>query len=104
MGCPGDEKTLVTGNGDWSDLGNTECGERTEMQKDEAIVKKLLDFGKEIDPRELFPSLEPGATNFALSDPYAFSMATSLDRGTNAEIFWTEWGAGEGSLGRDDWM
>lgn len=59
------------------------------MQKNGGIVQKLLDFGKEIDPRELFPSLEPGATDFALRDPYAFAMATSLDRGTKAEIIWT---------------
>jgi endonuclease III len=52
-------------------------------------TQALLDFGRDIDPRELFPSLEDGATDFALQDPYAFALAVCLDRGTKADIIWT---------------
>jgi endonuclease III len=56
---------------------------------DTAKTRVLLELGREIDPRELFPTLEPGATDFALQNPYAFAMAVCLDRGTKADIIWT---------------
>ena len=52
-------------------------------------VEELLEFGKTVDPMELFPTLEPGASEFAIKDSYAFVMATCLDRGTKADIIWT---------------
>lgn len=55
----------------------------------EKISSSLLDYASRVDPRDLFPSLEEGATDFALNDPYAFCVATCLDRGTKAEIIWT---------------
>jgi endonuclease-3 len=53
------------------------------------IQKQLLKYSRQIDPRALFPTLEIGATDFALSNPYAFCLATCLDRGTKADIIWT---------------
>jgi len=46
-------------------------------------------FGATIDPRSLFPTLVPEAADLALGDPYAFTLATCLDRGTKADIIWT---------------
>lgn len=56
---------------------------------EEKRVSALLAFGKEIDPKELFPTLARGASDFVLGDPYAFALATCLDRGTRADIIWT---------------
>lgn len=53
------------------------------------ITNKLLDYGKTIDPKELFPVVIPEAAEFTIGDPYAFSMAVSLDRQTKADIIWT---------------
>lgn len=53
------------------------------------ITKALLDFGKMINPKELFPVVTPKAASFLINNPYAFCLATSLDRGTRAEIIWT---------------
>jgi len=53
------------------------------------ITNKLLDFGKTIDPKELFPVVIPEAAEFTIENPYAFSMAISLDRQTKADIIWT---------------
>jgi endonuclease III len=53
------------------------------------IVDSLLSFGKSIDSRQLFPVLVPDASNLVLSNPYAFVLATCLDRGTKSEIIWT---------------
>ena len=53
------------------------------------ITNKLLEFGKTIDPKELFPVVVPEAAEFTIGNPYAFSMAVSLDRQTKADIIWT---------------
>jgi len=53
------------------------------------VSKALLRLGEKIDPRALFPVLVPEAADLVLSDPYAFALATCLDRGTKAEIIWT---------------
>jgi hypothetical protein len=50
------------------------------------ITQNLLTFGMQMDMRELFPTLETGATDFAIQNPYAFCLATCLDRGTKADI------------------
>ncbi len=50
---------------------------------------KLIELGKEQDPGYLFPVVIPEAGDFALSNPYAFTIATCLDRGTKSEIIWT---------------
>lgn len=53
------------------------------------ITRKLLKFGESIDPKELFPVVVPAAADFTIGNPYAFSMAVSLDRQTKADIIWT---------------
>ncbi len=53
------------------------------------VSRALLQLGKKIDPRTLFPVLVPEAADLVLSDPYAFALAICLDRGTKAEIIWT---------------
>lgn len=53
------------------------------------ITKALLEFGRTIDPKELFPTVIPEAAEFALKDSYAFCIATCLDRGAKADNIWT---------------
>lgn len=52
-------------------------------------VRQLLEFGKEIRPRELFPVLEEEAAYLIEENPFAFAMAGVLDRGMKSEIIWT---------------
>jgi endonuclease III len=54
-----------------------------------ALISNLLALGSDLDPALLFPAIIPQAAKFAVTDPYAFSIATCLDRGTRAEIIWT---------------
>ncbi|MFH0802347.1 MAG: hypothetical protein V2A78_08205 [bacterium] len=54
-----------------------------------AITKALLDYGKTVPVAVLFPTVVPEAAKIATSDPYAFCIATCLDRGTKADIIWT---------------
>ncbi len=53
------------------------------------LISHLLHMSADLDPAVLFPALQPQAAQFAVTDPYAFSIATCLDRGTKAEIIWT---------------
>lgn len=59
------------------------------MEKFVQITKAILEFGKTLNPKELFPVVVPEAANFTIDNPYAFSMAVSLDRQTKADIIWT---------------
>jgi len=52
-------------------------------------VKFLLEFGKTIKPRELFPVLHDDAALLVEKNPFAFALAAALDRGTRAEVIWT---------------
>jgi endonuclease-3 len=57
------------------------------------IVKRLNDFWEQI-PRDdcetsLIPGLEPEARELVRTNPFAFLLAASLDRGTKTEIIWT---------------
>lgn len=54
-----------------------------------AITSALLEYGKTIPPEELLPTVIPEAAEIVAKDPYAFCIATCLDRGTRAEIIWT---------------
>jgi len=53
------------------------------------ITEALLAFDKQIDPAVLFPAMNREASRFVMGDPFAFALATSLDRGTKADIIWT---------------
>jgi len=53
------------------------------------IRQALLDCGQSFDSAELFPTALPEAAPLVVSDPYAFAIATCLDRGTKADIIWT---------------
>ena len=53
------------------------------------IRQALLDCGQAFDSAELFPTVTPEAAPLVVSDPYAFAIATCLDRGTKADIIWT---------------
>lgn len=55
----------------------------------ENIRRALFDCGHNFDPAALFPTVIPEAAQLAVSDPYAFSIATCLDRGTKSDIIWT---------------
>jgi endonuclease III len=54
------------------------------------IRKKLLELRNDKTTTErLFPVIDPGARELVPSNPYAFCIATCLDRGIKAEIIWT---------------
>ena len=75
---------------DLEECSRWECYIRTMNQNQiSEIYKALLDFGNTLDPAELFSTLVPEAAKLVLSDPYAFALATCLDRGTKAIIIWT---------------
>jgi endonuclease III len=59
------------------------------MKSTSMITETLLAYEQQIDPANLFPTLEPAASDLIAHDPYAFSLATCLDRGTKADIIWT---------------
>ena len=52
------------------------------------LIKVLLNLAAVLDPAVLFPAIIPDAARLAVTDSYAFSMATCLDRGTRAEVIW----------------
>lgn len=53
------------------------------------IRKALFECGQKFATENLFPTIIPDAAPLVVSDPYAFSIATCLDRGTKADIIWT---------------
>jgi len=53
------------------------------------VTGALLELGREIGRGELFPVLVPAAAELVSTDPYAFSLATCVDRGAKAEVIWT---------------
>jgi len=59
------------------------------MADNPKIREQLLSFDKTIDPKNLFPTFVPEASDFVLNNPYGFAMAICLDRGSKADIIWT---------------
>ncbi|MBA1149261.1 hypothetical protein H0Z60_19630 [Ectothiorhodospiraceae bacterium WFHF3C12] len=55
---------------------------------DRAIADRLLKLNEQIEFADFFPTLEPEASHFALTDPFAFLVAAVIDRG-NSKINWT---------------
>lgn len=53
------------------------------------LTDRLLAFANALPTQNLLPTILPEATPLVMTDPYAFSLATCLDRGTKAEIIWT---------------
>jgi endonuclease III len=53
------------------------------------ITNALLEYGKSISAEVLLPTVIPEAAGIVMNDPYAFCIATCLDRGTRAEVIWT---------------
>lgn len=53
------------------------------------ITAELIAFGKTIPKETLLPTVVPEAASLVATDPYAFAIATCLDRGMRAEIIWT---------------
>ena len=53
------------------------------------VTQALLDCSESVDATELFPVMVPEAAEIVAINPYAFSLATCLDRGTKADIIWT---------------
>ncbi len=54
-----------------------------------AITNALLEYSETISTEVLLPTVIPEAGEIVAKDPYAFCIATCLDRGTRAEIIWT---------------
>jgi len=54
-----------------------------------AVTEGLLACAKKFDAEELFPVMVTEAAEIVTTNPYAFSIATCLDRGTKADIIWT---------------
>ncbi len=54
-----------------------------------ALRLRLLEFGETIDRTNFFPTVKAGASEFALSDPFAFLIACCLDRQADSKIIWT---------------
>jgi len=65
---------------------NNSQGDNNRMQ---AVTNALLALTKTIEAEELFPVMVPEAAEIVANDPYAFSLASCLDRGTKADIIWT---------------
>jgi endonuclease III len=65
----------------------------TGMKAGEDWRQKLLGalnrFSASIPAEELFPTVSREATAFSMKNPYAFAIATCLDRGAKADIVWT---------------
>ncbi len=53
------------------------------------VTQALFNCSKLIEAEELFPVMVPEAAKIIASNPYAFSIAVCLDRGTKADIIWT---------------
>jgi endonuclease III len=55
----------------------------------ERLRHALFECGQTFDRAALFPTMIPQAASMVISNPYAFAIATCLDRGTKAEIIWS---------------
>lgn len=55
----------------------------------EDIRQALFDCSQNFESDVLLPTVIPEAAPLVASDPYAFSLATCLERGTKADIIWT---------------
>lgn len=53
------------------------------------ISSKLIEYRKNIQPRDLFPTTVEEAAVLIGKNPFAFIFAGSIDRGTKAEVIWT---------------
>ena len=54
-----------------------------------AVTQALLDCSRSMKASVLFPVMVPEAAGIVVTDPYAFSLAACLDRGTKADVIWT---------------
>jgi endonuclease III len=68
---------------------NTRDGQCMNRNSLSQLVVALRNIGQRIEIAEFFPAVIPGASAFAVSNPYAFLVASCLDRGTKSEIIWT---------------
>lgn len=59
------------------------------MNHSESIKLAIIDCGKSFASLGLFDTVIPEAAHLVASDPYAFVLASCLQRGTKAEIIWT---------------
>ncbi len=53
------------------------------------LGRRLVELSAKVEPAHLFPARTPEASSLALDDPFAFALATCLDRQTLADIIWT---------------
>jgi endonuclease III len=53
------------------------------------LSQALMKIAKAIPPEFYFPAKNPEAAKLIVTNPYAFLIASCLDRGTKAEVIWT---------------
>jgi endonuclease III len=59
------------------------------MNNKPIILERLLELKGLSKEQALFPTLVPDAFDLIIENPFAFCVATCLDRGTKADIIWT---------------
>lgn len=53
------------------------------------IRSAVLAFAETVPAADLFPTVVAEASGYAVNDPFAFCLATCLDRGMKADVIWT---------------
>lgn len=66
------------------------------MDTEDGVIHKMADINqalirisRELDSQNLFPTVIKEAAPLIYSNPYAFALAASLDRGMKTDIIWT---------------
>lgn len=70
-------------------MANVDIGQLPPDGWRSGLLDGLKRFQVSIPPGELFPTISPEATTFSMKNPYAFAIATCLDRGARADVVWT---------------
>jgi hypothetical protein len=59
------------------------------MASEKLVAQRLVELIGEVRRPEQFPALDPKASDLVVTNPFAFALAVSLQRGISAEIIWT---------------
>ena len=50
-----------------------------DRQRLKEVARQLLEYGEQVDPKDLIPAIEPEASSFVYEDPFAFVLGAFLD-------------------------